>query len=362
MTAPANVLTSAATQSRHSGAVEKPAESTVLVALTVAVIEAAESLGLDGDLLRTAVGLGRTPADPDARVPRSAHVRLWEVIAARPVGLEIGARLGLMGLGVIGYAMRHGATAGEALRWLQRYRAVVHPDAVPRMERREEGRVAFVQVMPPPFARLREPVDCQAAATVAAIRTLTGTAVRPVAVALQHAQPADPTRHEAHFRCPITWGAAELEVVFDAGLLEVPLPRSETHLFGYLARRAEELLTALPAAASFAERTRREIGALLAEGEPALAEVARRMAVSARTLHRRLGEEGTGFAALVEEARRERAFLLLSDRGLSASEIAFLLGYAEPAVFFRAFRRWTGKTPQEWRQRDGAQAPPATCP
>src|SRR4051794_1952953 len=160
MTGPANVLTSVATRPRHSGAVEKPAESTVLVALTLALIEAAESLGVDGERLRNAVGLGRAPPDPDARIPRSAHVRLWEVIAERPVGLEIGARLGLRGLGVIGYAMRHGATAGEALGWLQRYRSVVHPDAVPRMERREEGRGAVVQGMPPPFARLRQPVAC----------------------------------------------------------------------------------------------------------------------------------------------------------------------------------------------------------
>src|SRR5256885_16465794 len=109
------------------------AESTVLAALTLALIEAAQSLGVDGDLLRAAVGLGPAPVDPDARVPRSTHVRLWEVISVRPLGLEIGARLGLRGMGVIGYAMQHGATAGQALAWLQRYRAVVHPDAVPRI-------------------------------------------------------------------------------------------------------------------------------------------------------------------------------------------------------------------------------------
>ena len=68
-------------------------------------------------------------------------------------------------------------------------------------------------------------------------------------------------------------------------------------------------------------------------------------------MHRRLREEATGFAALVDEARRERALLLLDDARLSASEISFLLGYAEPAAFFRAFRRWTGETPQSRRAR-----------
>jgi AraC-like DNA-binding protein len=86
--------------------------------------------------------------------------------------------------------------------------------------------------------------------------------------------------------------------------------------------------------------------------------VARRLAVSDRTLHRRLAGEGTTFAALVDEARRERAQLLLEDRRLSCSEVAFLLGYAEPAAFFRAFRRWTGETPQAWRTPRAADAPP----
>ena len=93
------------------------------------------------------------------------------------------------------------------------------------------------------------------------------------------------------------------------------------------------------------------VGALLAQGEARLITVAKQLAVSERTLHRRLAEEGTGFAELVEEARRERASILLEDRSLSASEVGFLLGYGEPAAFFRAFKRWTGQTPESWRKR-----------
>jgi AraC-like DNA-binding protein len=229
-------------------------------------------------------------------------------------------------------------------------RAVVHPDVVPRVERRD-GRVVFVQAVPPAFARLREPVDAQAAATVAALRALTVTPVRPLAVALPLARPADPRRHDAHFGCPVAWGAAALEVAFDASLLALPLPRSDARLFGYLARRADALLADLPATASFAGRARREIGGLLARGDASLAAVARALGVSDRTLHRRLRGEGTGFAALLDEARRERALVLLDDPALSASEVAFLLGFTDPAGFFRAFRRWTGDTPQRHRVR-----------
>jgi AraC-like DNA-binding protein len=140
-------------------------------------------------------------------------------------------------------------------------------------------------------------------------------------------------------------------VAFDAGLLDRPIPRADACLFGYLAKRADDLLARLPAYANATQRVRADIGAMLARGEPRLETIARAMAVSARTLHRRLAREGSRFSTLVDEVRRERALVLLEDRTLSCSEIAFLLGYAEPAVFFRAFKRWTGMSPHAYRHR-----------
>lgn len=332
--------------------------TSVLAALTRGVLDAARAIGRDPDALAAAAGLEPAwLADPDQRVPLEHHFRLWVELSRRPDGLALGEALGLAGLGVVGYAMLHGATVGEALDWQQRYGAVVHPDVVPRLERRREAageRLVFVQAVPPPFTKLREPVDAQAAAIVAALAGLAGRALRARWVAFPMARPGDAERHERWFACPVAWGAPALEVAFDAAVLDLPLPRSDARLFGYLARRVERLHAELPAEASWAERTRREIGDALARGEPRAAEVARRLAVSERTLSRRLAEEGAGFADLVDAARRERALLLLEDPSLSASEIAFLLGYAEPAVFFRAFRRWTGETPGGWRRRRGA--------
>lgn len=324
---------------------------TVLAALTQAVIEGAVALGDDEAALRAAAGLDADQlAEPDGRVPLARHLALWTAVARRPIGLALGERVGLTGLGVVGYAMQHGATVGDAAGCLARYRAIVHPDAVPRIEV-GPTQLRFVQVVPPPFARLREPIDAQAAATLTVMRILTGRAVSPIAVSLQRPEPADPRAHEALFGCPIEWSAATTELRFDGALRALPLPRADPRLYGYLTRRVEELAASLPSTASLAARARREIGLLLAEGEPRLSAVARRLALSERTMHRRLREEATGFAALVDEARRERALLLLDDARLSASEISFLLGYAEPAAFFRAFRRWTGETPQSRRAR-----------
>ncbi|MDF1502973.1 AraC family transcriptional regulator [Roseisolibacter sp. H3M3-2] len=332
-------------------------DHTILSAVVAGVLEVAVALGHDRATLVREAGLDPALlADPDARLPVEHDLRLWEALARAPVGLEVGARLGVASLGVVGYAIQHGGTVGDAIGWLDRYREVVHPDLVPRTERRdgpEGARVVFTKPVPAPFARLREPVYAQASATVAAMRALSGRDVRARYVAYPLARAADAARHERWFGCPVSCGGAPLDVALDAPLLDLPLPRADARLFGYLARRVAAIEAELPAAGAVDERARREVAALVAHGEPRLADVARRLAVSERTLHRRLAGEGLRFAALLDDARRERAELLLATPHLSSSEVAFLLGYAEPAAFYRAFRRWTGETPGAWREKAG---------
>lgn len=324
--------------------------ASVLAAMSRAVLDAAATLGADVPALVAEVGFD--PAvldDADGRVPLVQHLRMWELLSARGDGVEIGARLGPAAMGVVGYACAHRATVRDALAFQQRMAAVVHRDAVPALEVQGD-RVVFARPISPPFAALREPVYAQAAAIVATMQALTGRPLRASFVRFPLPRPGEPAALERHFACALAWGTSRLEVGFDAAMLDLPLPRRDPRLFGYLARRAEELRARLPDDAAWAERARSEVGALLVEGEPRLAQVAQRLGVSERTLHRRLDEEGTGFAALVDEARRARALLLLEDRALSASEIAFLLGYTEPAPFFRAFKRWTGATPAAYRR------------
>ena len=79
------------------------------------------------------------------------------------------------------------------------------------------------------------------------------------------------------------------------------------------------------------------------------ASVARALAVSRRTLSRRLAGEGTSFRALLNDVRREFACALLQDHSLSVGDVAFFLQYSEPAAFHRAFRRWTGQAPGDFR-------------
>lgn len=324
---------------------------TVLAALSAALLEALCALGADRAALLARAGLSEEDlADPDRRIALELHLRLLERLPefGDDAGLRVGVDLAHRGLGVIGLAMEASRTVGDALALLQRYRALVLEEAVPRLAVDGDA-VALTQVLPPRVARLRLPAESQAAATVTTLRALADAALAPKRVSLPHAAPADPRPHAALFRCPIEWGAAEWKLVFPRALLDRPLSRHNPALAAYLARRAEALRMTLRDAGTVAEQVRRAIEVSLAQGEPALATIARRLGMSGRSLQRRLHGEATSFAAVLDEVRRVRAFERLADPALSVAEVAFLLGYAEPAAFHHAFKRWTDRTPQQWR-------------
>lgn len=333
---------------------------TILAAVPAGVLAVAVSLGFDRAELMRASGLTEAQlADPDTRVPVACDLRLWELLSPRQVGLDVGQRLGLGAAGIVGHVMRHGSTLGEALQLMQRFAAVIHPELMPRVDRRETPagtRVVFVRPPTPAFAQLREPVYAQAASTVSVMQALLGRPVRAAWVTYPLSRPDDAVRHERFFAAPVAWDGALFEVAFDAELMERPLPRADAAVLPYLTRHAEAMQAELSGNDDVTAVVRREIGFALASGEPRSPDIASRLAMSTRTLARRLADAGTSFSALVEAERRERALRLLADPRLTSAQVAVLLGYAEPAPFHRAFRRWTGQTTTAWRSghRNGA--------
>ena len=106
-------------------------------------------------------------------------------------------------------------------------------------------------------------------------------------------------------------------------------------------------------------QVKRELLGFFPAGTPTQSTVARAVGLSARTLHRRLAEAGTSFEKLLDETRRELAAEYVRRTDYSVGEVAYLLGFAETSSFNRAFRRWNGKSPSEFR-RAGAPEHAAT--
>ena len=100
-------------------------------------------------------------------------------------------------------------------------------------------------------------------------------------------------------------------------------------------------------------RTRSVLLECLPSGDASLGGAARRLGVSTRTLQRRLASEGVSFRQIIQEVREHLARHYLRNTALTFGEVAFLLGFDEPPSFFRAFREWTGRTPQSVRLATG---------
>lgn len=140
-------------------------------------------------------------------------------------------------------------------------------------------------------------------------------------------------------------------------------PGAFLSILGEIAGRIGRNMTA-PQPSAFRRDVEREVEALLPEGARMDA-VARALGCSRQTLYRRLREERGTFEAVVEAVRRRLALRLLRDPGISVKEVAYRLGFAEPAAFSRAFKRWTGRSPAAWRARprdSGSRPPPAPSP
>jgi AraC-like DNA-binding protein len=180
-------------------------------------------------------------------------------------------------------------------------------------------------------------------------RQFTGTRWKPIEVCFEHQRPAAVTAHKRVFQAPVFFGRARTELVFDARLLSRAVPQADPALAALLQRNAKALLGTTAKPESFADQVRWALHETSGPGALTLSSVARKLALSARTLQRRLHEEGGSFHQLVRETRSTRAQNYLRNRQLAICEIAYLLGFSQPSAFHRAFHRWTGMTPRTFR-------------
>jgi AraC-like DNA-binding protein len=174
-------------------------------------------------------------------------------------------------------------------------------------------------------------------------------------VTFRHPRPADTSRHRAVFGVEPQFGADADSIAFDARLLDLPLPQANEWALRAYEQLCQELVASRRARTGLAGSVRHEL-ARQPGRIPDQAVVAAGLNMSARTLFRRLAEEGTSFRALVEEVRATLADELLCTAGMTTDQVAQRLGYADPASFIRAFKRWNGVTPQAYRARSAHRA------
>ena len=312
--------------------------------------------GLDADAVIREVGCD--PAlfgDPDNTIGFAAVGRLLVHTAAvtgSPYpGLELGRRLGLDELGVLGQTIRFAPDVGTALRALILHFHLHNRGAVPSLWESKTQALFGYTIYCPDVPGTEHIYDGALAISLNVLRELAGKGWKATEVRLFRDPPADTEPFRQHFRTRLRFGVEHAAIVFPAADLARSLADANPGAYASALRELDRMDAA--GGASLSSKVRRLLRQLFISGSGPdgidLPKVAQLFALHPRTLNRRVRAEGTTFSALLAEVRHEIARQLLRDTHLQTTNIAFALGYGDSASFTRAFRRWTGTTTTAWR-------------
>ncbi|NJL55141.1 AraC family transcriptional regulator [bacterium] len=188
-------------------------------------------------------------------------------------------------------------------------------------------------------------------------RTATRTLIIPVSIAVTAALSAI-EHYEAYFGVPIQYGDSN-SIVFSAEDAQRPFLSPNPAIWSVFEPELQKRMTEITKANHTSTHVRACLNNMLASGQTSIDEVAARLSMSPRTLQRRLRNEGTSFQQILNQLRQEMAYHYLLKLDYSSQQIAYLLGYEETRSFFRAFRAWTGQTPEAIRAAHNRETRPS---
>jgi AraC-like DNA-binding protein len=331
----------------------------VRIAPLLAVPAVLAELGSDSQGVLAELGLDPGDfRDPERTFPFAQAARILEHCAAAArcehFALLVGRRTGTATLGVVGKLMLSCATAGAALERLAEHLNVHDRGAVTRL-RVEGNRVSLgYSVVEPGVERVGHVHALAILIGSNIMRDLCGPTWRPDVVRFAFARPRDVEPYRRCFQVLPRFDAEESALVFPARTLAQPLPGADDRLNAQLAEQVRELECS--AAESVPERVRRLLSATLGAPDCSLATIARRAGKHERTLKRHLAAAGTSYHAIRDDVRFQAAREFLVNTHVALGEIAFIVGYSDASSFSRAFQRWSGMAPREWRAAQRAQS------
>jgi AraC-like DNA-binding protein len=315
------------------------------------VFQEARRAGLTAGELRTLTGL-----DPDEvtdfakRLPAERLFTVWEKIMAR--------------VGDPGFPVRAARNAVRDARSAVYFRAAASADVREAIVRSvgnvsawttaytlrttpwPDGLSVVLDGLDPDRLGARCEAEFQIADILAGIQWKIDETFTPPRVAFTHPAPRDTTTHHEFFGPAVVWGAPHTEIVLPDEMLNHPSPMAQPGLASVLDRHLAELRAAHHPPASYRLRVREWLLRCFLNGErPAVPAAAKDLAVSERTLHRRLAAEGVTFREVCEDTRRQLAVDLVRTSPRAFKEIASSIGFADSRSFHRAYLRWTGTTP-----------------
>jgi AraC-like DNA-binding protein len=314
-----------------------------------------DEMGKDPTVILSKVGLTPEEArDPAIRLEVRTEIKLLELAAEEVqdewLGFHLARSFDLREIGLVYYVMASSEQLADALRNAERY-SQINNEGV-RLHFRIQGGSAVIALDYVNVDRNadKHQIEFWLVTLVRICRQVTNGRLSPSRLKTRHFRNGMPAEFRAFFGVDIEFGASADEIWFPRPIALLSVVGRDEYLNELLRRYAEEALARKPRE-RLTVRSKAEdvLSKLLPHGRATASEVARRLGMSARTLSRKLVEEGASFAEILDQLRAALAKRYLHDETLPVSEIAWLLGYREVSSLTHAFNRWTGMTPKRFR-------------
>ncbi|WP_431160836.1 AraC family transcriptional regulator ligand-binding domain-containing protein [Flagellimonas beolgyonensis] len=320
----------------------------VLASIYRKAVALAKQEGLGMDVLASLEPVNNT----QEHIPIESLLAVYEMAEQKLVpgfGLRQGKQLHSTDYGTLGLSWKTCLRAAEVLKNVKRYMVLVTNDGNITLE---EGPLETKLVLHREVHRhgIKTANEVSFVMLTGVLNEVSGKPIKPIQVHFKH-KLSGPDHFSEYFDCPVIYDASENVLTFNSKDLQVSTIKADKFIHQFLVERMEEEKSKLKVEGDFlAQEINQLLDQSISSGIPSLTQVSEYLGMSARTLKRRLAERNLSFRALIQKKQKETAIDLLSNSNQSIGEIAFLTGFSEQSAFNRAFKRWTGSSPNLYRK------------
>ena len=332
-------------------------EITVSLNWVKRIVSFAEQFGcMKGSLLEEA-SLPVDVLDKSLRLTMDETVRLWGACirqAGDPFfGLHLGENVRPATFNVVGYALMNAASLSDAFEKLSQYQRLISDGGVFQRVPVKKGVWVIYHSRPGSLPFFFHQVDAVLTSLLSFSYWVSGKALTPLEVSMKRNPPCEASEYVRVFGVLPNFDADFDGVLISHDVLDLPLLDADEELCQIHEQHAKQRLSELKVLNSLPDRVETIIEKHVAAPQLGRSFVAEQLGLSEKSLQRKLAEKGLTFQALYVSVRKRLALSYLSDTRIPLTEVSILLGFSDSSAFYRAFKRWTGRTPGDYRD-DGA--------
>ena len=294
------------------------------------------------------------PVDPKQMVLDTDYYAFLEEIAAddpqiTSLPLRVGESMKCDDYGVFGLAWKSAIHLRGSYNRAERYAQVLTNVSTYQVTEVEQGALMHLHRDGERRLGMRLSNEATIASITSISRQVASRPFNPIAIYFKHAGPDDISDHETYFGCPVYFESDKDALLVSEESLQTPNKLGDATISRFFDTHLKEEVSQLEDKTTLSYKVCAIIARSLSEGVPNISDVARQLAMSGRTLQRKLSQQQYTFQTLVDESRRQLAERLVKETDYGFAEISYMCGFSEQSAFNRAFKRWAGQTPRSYR-------------